>query len=138
MANTTNAELQRRREAATPRGVAVMAPFSVARAENSELWDVVGKRYVDFGGGILRVPYDTDLDVFVVKLTSAGAHTWSKKFTNTGNDRGYGIAVGAQGTLAIAGYFSNGIDFGGGQFFSQTALRPYAGHGGQVDGRFIP
>jgi 4-aminobutyrate aminotransferase len=49
---STNAELKARREAATPRGVAVMAPFSVARAENSELRDVEGKRYVDFGGGI--------------------------------------------------------------------------------------
>jgi len=49
---STNAELKARREAATPRGVAVMAPFSVARAENAELWDVEGKRYVDFGGGI--------------------------------------------------------------------------------------
>jgi 4-aminobutyrate aminotransferase len=47
-----NASLQRRKEAATPRGVGVMAPFFVARAENSELWDVEGRRYIDFAGGI--------------------------------------------------------------------------------------
>lgn len=47
-----NASLQRRKEAATPRGVGVMAPFYVARAENSELWDVEGRRYIDFAGGI--------------------------------------------------------------------------------------
>jgi len=47
-----NASLQKRREAATPRGVAVTAPFFVARAENSELWDVEGRRYLDFAGGI--------------------------------------------------------------------------------------
>ncbi len=29
-----------------------MAPFFVARAENSELWDVEGRRYIDFAGGI--------------------------------------------------------------------------------------
>jgi 4-aminobutyrate aminotransferase len=29
-----------------------MAPFFVARAENAELWDVEGRRYVDFAGGI--------------------------------------------------------------------------------------
>ena len=34
---TTNATLRQRREAATPRGVAIAAPFFVARAENSEL-----------------------------------------------------------------------------------------------------
>jgi 4-aminobutyrate aminotransferase len=47
-----NASLLRRKEAATPRGVGVMAPFFVARAENSELWDVEGRRFIDFAGGI--------------------------------------------------------------------------------------
>ncbi len=47
-----NANLLRRKDAATPRGVGVMAPFFVARAENSELWDVEGRRYIAFGGGI--------------------------------------------------------------------------------------
>lgn len=47
-----NAALRARREAATPRGVGVTAPFFVARALNSELWDVEGRRYIDFAGGI--------------------------------------------------------------------------------------
>jgi len=47
-----NASLRARRDAATPRGVAVAAPFFVARAQNAELWDVEGRRYVDFAGGI--------------------------------------------------------------------------------------
>ena len=50
--DSSNASLLRRKEAATPRGVGVMAPFFVARAENSELWDVEGRRYIDFAGGI--------------------------------------------------------------------------------------
>jgi 4-aminobutyrate aminotransferase len=49
---TDNGSLRARREAATPRGVAITAPFFVARAQNAELWDVEGKRYVDFAGGI--------------------------------------------------------------------------------------
>jgi 4-aminobutyrate aminotransferase len=49
---TTNATLRQRRDAATPRGVGITAPFFVARAENSELWDVEGRRYIDFAGGI--------------------------------------------------------------------------------------
>ena len=47
-----NASLWKRKEAVTPRGVGVMTQLFVARAENSELWDVEGKRYVDFAGGI--------------------------------------------------------------------------------------
>jgi 4-aminobutyrate aminotransferase len=47
-----NASLKARREAATPRGVGITTPFFVKRAENSELWDVEGRRFVDFAGGI--------------------------------------------------------------------------------------
>jgi len=68
---------------------------------------------INFGGSVLRVPFTTDLDVFVAKFTSAGAHVWSKNFTNWGDERGYGIAVDAAGNVAITGYFSNSIDFGG-------------------------
>jgi 4-aminobutyrate aminotransferase len=37
---------------ATPRGVAVLQSFYAARAENAELWDIEGRRYIDFGSGI--------------------------------------------------------------------------------------
>jgi 4-aminobutyrate aminotransferase len=50
--STSNASLRARRAAATPRGVGITAPFFVQRAENSELWDVEGRRYIDFAGGI--------------------------------------------------------------------------------------
>jgi 4-aminobutyrate aminotransferase/(S)-3-amino-2-methylpropionate transaminase len=48
----TNAELQRLRESAVARGVANMLPVYVERALNAELWDVEGKRYIDFASGI--------------------------------------------------------------------------------------
>ena len=47
-----NAELQRRKDAATPRGVGVMCQFYAARAQNSELWDVENRRFIDFASGI--------------------------------------------------------------------------------------
>ena len=48
----SNADLQTRKNAATPRGVGVMTDFYAERAENSEIWDVEGRRFIDFGGGI--------------------------------------------------------------------------------------
>lgn len=48
----TNAALLARRDAAVPRGVASAAPIFAAKAENSEIWDVEGNRYIDFAGGI--------------------------------------------------------------------------------------
>lgn len=47
-----NNDLQTRRVAAIPRGIATAYPKFVARAENSEIWDVEGNRYIDFAGGI--------------------------------------------------------------------------------------
>lgn len=47
-----NADLQKRKDAATPRGVGVMCQFYAARAQNSELWDVENRRFIDFASGI--------------------------------------------------------------------------------------
>jgi 4-aminobutyrate aminotransferase / (S)-3-amino-2-methylpropionate transaminase / 5-aminovalerate transaminase len=49
---STNADLHTRRLAAVPRGVANATQIYVERAENAELWDVEGRRYIDFAGGI--------------------------------------------------------------------------------------
>ncbi len=48
----TNADLAARRLAAVPRGVATAYPVFADRAENAELWDVEGRRFIDFAGGI--------------------------------------------------------------------------------------
>lgn len=48
----TNNELLERRKNAVPRGVATMTSVFAERAENSEIWDVEGRRFIDFGGGI--------------------------------------------------------------------------------------
>jgi len=47
-----NADLLARRQAAVPRGVATASTAFADRAENAEVWDVEGRRYVDFAGGI--------------------------------------------------------------------------------------
>ncbi len=47
-----NQSLQQRRLAASPRGIGVMCPFYADRAQNAELWDIEGRRYIDFAAGI--------------------------------------------------------------------------------------
>ncbi|MEP6877189.1 MAG: 4-aminobutyrate--2-oxoglutarate transaminase [Burkholderiales bacterium] len=48
----SNAAIDARRVAATPRGVGIGFNIYAERALNAELWDVEGKRYIDFGSGI--------------------------------------------------------------------------------------
>ncbi len=49
---TSNAELHARRQQAVPRGVSNSLAVYAERASNAELWDVEGKRYIDFASGI--------------------------------------------------------------------------------------
>ncbi len=48
----SNTEILARRSAAVPRGVASATSVFAVRAENAELWDADGRRYLDFAAGI--------------------------------------------------------------------------------------
>jgi 4-aminobutyrate aminotransferase/(S)-3-amino-2-methylpropionate transaminase len=47
-----NEDLQKRRDAAIARGIANQLPVFIERARNAEMWDVEGRRYIDFASGI--------------------------------------------------------------------------------------
>ncbi len=49
---SSNSDLLQRRAAAVPRGVATAMQVFAERADNAELWDVEGKRFIDFCAGI--------------------------------------------------------------------------------------
>jgi 4-aminobutyrate aminotransferase/(S)-3-amino-2-methylpropionate transaminase len=49
---TTNADLAQRRAAAIPRGIGNALQVYADRARNAEIWDVEGRRYIDFASGI--------------------------------------------------------------------------------------
>lgn len=49
---STNKQLWERRVNAIPRGVASNLQVIAQRAKNAEIWDVEGKRYIDFASGI--------------------------------------------------------------------------------------
>ncbi len=50
--HVSNAALMARRHAAVPRGVGQAHQIFIARGANAELWDVEGRRFIDFAGGI--------------------------------------------------------------------------------------
>ncbi len=49
---SNNQQLQQRKLAAFARGQGNANSFYIERAKNAELWDVEGRRYIDFGAGI--------------------------------------------------------------------------------------
>ncbi|WP_375057424.1 4-aminobutyrate--2-oxoglutarate transaminase [Zobellella sp. DQSA1] len=50
-----NQELQQRKDAVFARGMGNMAALYVDKARNNEIWDVEGRRYIDFAAGIAVV-----------------------------------------------------------------------------------
>ena len=50
-----NSDISKRRDAAISNGVGMMTQIYVDRAQNAEVWDVEGTRYIDFAAGIAVV-----------------------------------------------------------------------------------
>jgi 4-aminobutyrate aminotransferase/(S)-3-amino-2-methylpropionate transaminase len=49
---SANTDLHNRRNAALTKGMSTMLPVYIEKAQNAELWDAEGRRYIDFAGGI--------------------------------------------------------------------------------------
>jgi hypothetical protein len=74
---------------------------------------------VDLGGGALvdgepASTYGTE-DVFLAKLTTDGAHVWSKSFPGYHAQSTQSIAVTNGGRIALLGTFTGDVDFGCGK-----------------------
>lgn len=70
----------------------------------------------DFGGGPLA--NNGSYDAFLVKLTSAGAHTWSKRFGDAGDQRGVAVANDHWTNVYFGMDFTGTIDVGTGNVTS--------------------
>ncbi len=71
---------------------------------------------VDFGGGALSSGGASD--AFLAKLTPDGAHLWSKGFGDAAYQEAQAVAADVAGNAFLAGYFSGGMDLGGGRLDS--------------------
>jgi hypothetical protein len=80
---------------------------------------------VDFGGGPLTSSAD---DIFVAKYSSSGAHRWSKRFGYALGQYGNAVATNGIGDLAVTGYFTGAVDFGGGPFTSNGSFDIFVGN----------
>jgi len=80
---------------------------------------------VDFGGGPLVSAGSSD--IFLVKYDASGAHLWSRRFGDTGNDAGWDVAFDGAGNLAVVGYYNGTINLGGANLVSAGGLDIVAG-----------
>ncbi len=73
-----NSDWQQRKSRSFARGMGNLFPVFAARARNAEVWDVEGKRYIDFGAGIAVVntghSHPTVVDALKTQL-DAFSHT---------------------------------------------------------------
>lgn len=83
--------------------------------------DIAGNLYVsgrfsgtadfDPGAGTSNLVSAGGLDIFMLKLTVAGAYVWSAKIGGTAGDVGNCIVVDGNDNVYLAGYFSGTADF---------------------------
>jgi hypothetical protein len=70
---------------------------------------------ISFGGVTLTGLNNGNDDVYVAKLGPDGSHIWSRRFGDSGDQDGRGIAVSkATGDVYVVGEYAGNIDFGGG------------------------
>ncbi len=65
----------------------------------------------DFGGGPLAASSD---NIYVVKLSSAGGHLWSRSYGGVFSEEGHALAVSGAGVVGVVGRMTSPVDFGGG------------------------
>jgi Fibronectin type III domain/Beta-propeller repeat len=67
---------------------------------------------VNFGGTTLTSAGGTD--AFVARYNSSNGHVWSKRWGSTSDDKAFSVDVDGLGNVAVTGFFTNNVDFGGG------------------------
>jgi len=78
---------------------------------------------VDFGEGALVSAGLSD--VFLARFSPEGRLLWSRRFGDAQAQRPSGLAVDAQGNIALTGVFDGSIDFGDGALTSPHAQSPF-------------
>ncbi len=91
--------------------------------------------YIDFGGGHVNAPTTSTQNIFISKLSSAGAYTWAVGHGDLNTIRSFCISVDSSDDLAISGYFHTATDLGGGTItgtavFTDGFVAKYLGSNG--------
>jgi len=72
------------------------------------------RKAVDFGGGPMTGDR-TNGEHYLVKLSPAGGHLWSKSFGDSGANFGRGVAADSAGGVVTSGFFVCYVNFGAGR-----------------------
>lgn len=107
-----------------PKPNAVDTARAVAFAADGGLWVAGGfEDRIDFGGGELISAGDRDL--YLLRLSSSGAHILSKRYGFTGYDQASGVAVLPDGDVVLTGSGGYPIDFGDGNVGTDPMVDSY-------------
>ena len=75
---------------------------------------------VNFGGAQFSSNMNS-LDAYVVKLSSSGAHVWSRSLGGIYSDGSAGVGLDSAGNVVVGGYFSGSVDFGAGTLVADAS-----------------
>jgi len=99
--------------ACTPGGTCDGQGYGIAVAPDGSLYTTghyYGTADFDPGPGTFSLA-SSGADIYVWKLTAGGTFAWAGRIGGTEDDMGYGVAVGADGSVYTTGYFVGTADF---------------------------
>lgn len=70
-----------------------------------------GTNDFDPGAGVSEMTSAGSVDIFVLKLTSAGNFVWARRMGSTDGDVPNGLALDGAGNIVTTGFFSGTVDF---------------------------
>ncbi|PCC70700.1 hypothetical protein SAMN02745121_05415 [Nannocystis exedens] len=107
-----------------------LAPRAVVDGAGDIILSAAFEATIDLGGGPLAAADARDL--LLAKLDASGFHLWSKAFGNFADAAAHDLSVADDGDIAVAGWFANAIDLGGGPFLDGGAyLAVFDGDSGE-------
>lgn len=86
---------------------------------------VVGNFTSSLNSGLGLLSSQGDFDIFLAKLSAAGAPVWHKRLGSGGRDNSRAVAIASNGDVVIGGLFRQSVDFGGGPVSAQGVYNSF-------------
>jgi hypothetical protein len=89
--------------------------------------DVIGNDPAPTATPLVAAGGNGDSDAFLAKYSATGQHAFGKRFGDAAVQQGIGVAVAADGTIALTGSTEGDIDLGGGALVNGAGMRGFVG-----------
>jgi hypothetical protein len=112
---------------------ALVTPNGPAATPEEDVWNTVavdkvgnvlvsGRVFSFVDVGTVRIPSFGDSDVYIIKVSPAGALLWARRWGSYGSEASHGVATDPQGNVFVLASFDRELALGGETFMSRGSF----------------